>query len=120
MPVDPILAPLLETLPPLQDPIDDFDAWRAQGTEAAEVMITQLAEPGPEVGNIEQISLPVGAASIDLRIYQHAAEGPHPAHLFLHGGGWIAGAIHDTYIDIVRRKPCAGTYGSDSRSGLSV
>lgn len=108
MPVDPFLEPLLPTLPPLPDPIDDFDAWRAQGSEAAEAMISQLTEPGPQVGDVQQVRIPVGDATIDLRIYRPAGPEPHPAHLFLHGGGWIGGSIHDTYIDTACRERCAG------------
>lgn len=108
MPVDPFLEPLLPTLPPLPDPIDDFDAWRAQGAEGAEALIAQLTEPGPEVGNIQDVRLLVGEETIDVRIYQPATQGPHPAHLFLHGGGWVAGSVHETYIDTVCRERCAG------------
>ena len=108
MPVDPFLELLLSSLPPLPDPIDDFDAWRAQGAEAAEAMVAQLTEAGPEVARIEDLRLPVGDATIDLRIYWPSAPGPHPAHVFLHGGGFVAGSIHETFVDTVCRERCVG------------
>ena len=72
-------------------------------------MITQLTEPGPEVGSVQEIRLPVTDGTIDLRIYRPQGPGPHPAHIFLHGGGWVAGSIHETFVDTVCRERCAGT-----------
>lgn len=109
MPVDPYLVPLLGELPALPDPIEDFATWRAQGAREAEAILTQLLEPGPEVGSVQDVQIPVsGAAAIDLRVYRPAGQGPHPAHLFLHGGGWIAGSIHSTQVDVTCRERCAG------------
>lgn len=109
MPVDPFLEPLLGSLPPLPDPIEDFPAWRAEANREAETSIGQLLEPGPEVGRVDVVQIPVGGgASIDLRIYQPEGLGPHPIHLFLHGGGWIGGTVHSTMSDITCRERCAG------------
>lgn len=109
MPVDPFLVPLLGELPRLPDPIEDFDTWREQGARDAEAILTRLVEPGPEVGSIQDVQIPVsGGAVVDLRIYRPAGQGPLPAHLFLHGGGWIAGSIHSAQVDVTCRERCAG------------
>lgn len=109
MPLDPFIEPLLGALPPMTDPDGDFDAWRAQGAAGAELMVSQVAEPGPEVGSIDEITLPVDGGTIALRVYRPSAPGPHPAHVFLHGGGWVAGSVRDSFVDIVCRERCAGT-----------
>lgn len=108
MPVDPFLEPLLATFAPMPERIDDWDAYRAEGSRGSDAMIDQLTEPGPEVADSYTVSLPVPDGAIDLRVYRPAGEGPHPVHVFLHGGGWIAGSVHDKYIDIVGRERCAG------------
>ena len=94
MPLDPFLAPLLANLPPLPDHIDDFDAFRAQETAGADALVDQLMEPGPEVASEQTISIPVEDGVIDLVVFQPFTDGPHPAHLYIHGGGWISGSAH--------------------------
>jgi acetyl esterase len=107
MPVDPFLEPLLPTLQPLPEVID-YPAFRAQGEAAAEVMAEQLAEPGPEVKERRAVSLPVEGGTIDLLIYSPFEPGPHAAHIYLHGGGWSAGSIHQSFIDWLCRERCVG------------
>ena len=64
MPVDPILEPLLPNLPPLPEEIDDFHAFRTQGTEAGNAMIDQLTEPAPEGAHRRIVQIPVDDGSI--------------------------------------------------------
>jgi acetyl esterase len=108
MPVDPFLEPMLTSLPPMPEQIDDWDAFRTQGRQGSDAMVEQLTEPGPEVHETRTVSLPVAGGAIDLRVYRPAGEGPHPVHVFLHGGGWVAGSVHDKYIDVVSRERCVG------------
>ena len=108
MPVDPFLEPLLATLPPFPNHIDDWAAYREQGRAEADAMIDRLTEPGPEVRESRTVRLPVRGGSIDLRIHWPYGDGPHPVHLLLHGGGWVAGSAHDAYVDIVGRERCIG------------
>jgi acetyl esterase len=108
VPVDPFLEPLLPTLAPMPERIDDWSAYRAQARQGSDAMVEQLTEPGPEVGNVRTVSLPVPGGAIDLRVYQPAGEGPHPVHLYLHGGGWVIGSAHDRYVDITSRERCEG------------
>src|SRR5689334_3721635 len=108
MPLDPFLPPLLAQFAPMPERIDDWDAFRAQGRQGSDAMIEQMTEPGPEVGDVRTVSLPVPGGVIDLRIYRPADGGPHPVHLFLHGGGWVGGSAHDRYIDVAARERCVG------------
>lgn len=108
MPVDPFLAPLLADFPPMPEQIDDWDAYRAQGRQSSEAMVGQLTEPGPQVRDVRTVRLPVPGGAIDLRVYRPEGAGPHSAHLLMHGGGWVVGSAHDTYIDITSRERCVG------------
>ena len=108
MPLDPFLPPLLAQFAPMPERIDDWDAFRAQGRQGSDAMIEQMTEPGPEVGDVRTVSLPVPGGVIDLRIYRPADGGPYPVHLFMHGGGWVGGSAHDKYIDVTARERCVG------------
>jgi acetyl esterase len=72
------------------------------------VLAEQLAEPGPEVKERRDVTIPTVGGTIGLRIYQPPADGPHPAHIYLHGGGWIVGSPWDKFTDIICRERCAG------------
>ena len=53
---------------------------------------------GPEVpGGIEDTEIPGPAGQIPVRIYRPNDEGPHPALVFFHGGGFVIGDLetHD-------------------------
>ena len=108
MPVDPFLESFLAT--PIHTPevIDDYPAYRAMRQAAGDAGTTQLSEPGPEVKERREVSIPVEGGTIDLLIYQPFEPGPHPAHVFVHGGAFILGSIHDASTDILCRERCIG------------
>lgn len=108
MPLDPFLAALLPTLPTLPDEIDDFPAFRAQEQAAGEALVAQLVEPAPEIAARRTVTIPVAGATIDLHVFSPFGAGPHPAHLYLHGGGWIGGTAADPVIDILCAERAAG------------
>ncbi|THF85487.1 alpha/beta hydrolase [Deinococcus sp. KSM4-11] len=108
MPVDPFLQAFLSTFPPSPEVIEDYDAYRAASEAGAEVLADQVINPGPEVMSRRAVSLPVAGGTIDLLVYVPFTLGPHAAHLFLHGGGWMAGTIHQKFIDAVCRERCVG------------
>jgi acetyl esterase len=49
------------------------------------------------VARVEDRNVPAGGASIRLRIYTPFGEGPHPAFLHIHGGGFVNGSIDWIY-----------------------
>lgn len=108
MPLDPFLETLLGTLPPLPDEIDDFPAFRADENAAAEVLAAQLMEPAPEIKSRQVVAIPVNGGAIDLHIFTPFGEGPHPVHLYVHGGGWACGSAKHTAIDILCAERAAG------------
>jgi acetyl esterase len=86
-------------------------AARAGGTpmhlqtpdEARATMLAQSAALGkPEaVAKIENRSVPGPEVDIPVRLYNPAAEGPSPALVFFHGGGWVIGSI-ETHDNLCR------------------
>jgi acetyl esterase len=101
MPLDPFLEPLVASLPPFPDKIEDFDAFRAQERATVDALTAQLIEPGPAIKSKDTLRIPVEGGEITLNIFHPFTDGPHPVHLYLHGGGWIGGSIHVEAIDIL-------------------
>ena len=108
MPLDPFLETLLATLPPLPDEIDDFPAFRANENAAAEALVAQLVEPAPEIKSRQVVAVPVDGGTIDLHVFTPFGAGPRPAHLYVHGGGWIGGSAKHKAIDIICAERAAG------------
>ena len=107
MPLDPFLEPLLATLPPTPLQIDDFVAYRSEVNAGADALADQLCEPGPDVLSKSTVTIPVHDGSITLNIFQPLSDGPHPVHLYIHGGGFVAGSIHTKVIDIICQERAA-------------
>jgi acetyl esterase len=92
MPVDPFLEPLLAQLPEVTEDID-YPTYRPVVNQQGDDLFAMIGEPGPDVKERREVTIPVAGGPIDLYIYQPFEPGPHPAHLFLHGGGWSLGTI---------------------------
>ncbi len=107
MPIDPFLEPLLATLPSMPEEID-FPTWRREGDAVADSLVEQLAEPGPPIKERREITIPVAGGNIDLVIHQPDTEQPLPAHLYIHGGGWVGGSAKQKFIDIVGQERAVG------------
>lgn len=57
----------------------------------------QGKDPGPEpVGKVEDRSIKGSGGTIPIRIYWPKGNGPFPAMLYIHGGGWVIANL-DTY-----------------------
>jgi acetyl esterase len=108
MPLDPFLVPMLASLPSMPPEIEDFDAYRAQENAGAAALAAELIEPAPPVHSKRTVTLPVNEGKITLDIYHPLGAGPHPVHLYFHGGGWIAGTIHSSVIEIFAQERAAG------------
>jgi acetyl esterase len=52
---------------------------------------------GPPLGDVSDRSIPGPAGELPTRIYRPVSDGPHPALVYFHGGGWVIGGIgsHD-------------------------
>lgn len=107
MPVDPYLLPLLAQLPEIPE-VADWATHRPRANQEGDDLFAVVGEPGPEVAERLEISLPVDGGHVDLFIYKPFAPGPHPIHLFLHGGAFSMGSIRMAVIDATCRERCIG------------
>lgn len=108
MPLDPYLASILSDLSGLPDEVD-FASYRAIDRRRSDAMFATLGQPGPEVRARELVRIPVDGGEIEALVYLPFGDGPHPAHLFVHGGGWALGSIHHAIVDATCRERCIGS-----------
>ncbi|WP_078596431.1 alpha/beta hydrolase [Evansella clarkii] len=66
----------------------------------ASIDLSPLAGEPEQVGKVENRTIPVEGGEIAVRIYTPVGEGPFPALVYYHGGGWVIGDL-DT-VDV----PC--------------
>lgn len=48
---------------------------------------------GPDPASTTDVDIPVDGGRIRIRIHRPSGRGPHPLHVFLHGGGWAIGTL---------------------------
>ncbi|MBZ4486740.1 alpha/beta hydrolase [Microbacterium sp. cx-55] len=104
MPLLPTLQAALSALPSTSIDLNDIPGVRSEALAASAGFAAMVAQAGPEVGAVTTAQVEVADGTIDVRIYQPMAPGPHPLHIYFHGGGWIAGGIEDAFTDIVGRE----------------
>lgn len=106
MPIEPVIAAFLARQPPGEQP-SDVAAFRAGLTES-DAATMAVSEPGPEVRSRTRVSIPVSGGAVDALVYTPEGDGPHPVHLFFHGGGWVGGTIHSSAVDVTCRERSVG------------
>ena len=99
MPLDPQARRIIDAtnalgLPPVEE---------MTPAQARESMRARTAALGPveDVARVEEHQVPVEAGQISIRCYTPAGQGPFPALVFFHGGGWVIGDM-DTHDGICR------------------
>lgn len=107
MPLDPFLEGHLASLPDATDAIDS-PAYRMVERRLSDTMFARVGQAGPDVRSRRRWSIPAAGADVDVLVYTPVGEGPHPAHVFLHGGGWVLGSIDHAIVDATCRERCAG------------
>ena len=107
MPVDPLLLPLLDVTSSMGTaPAVSVPAARAAVNERSRILIaTHYATP-PEPASVIERLIPVYGAEIPVRIYRPDREGPVPAHVYIHGGGFWLGSLDS--CDNPCREICVG------------
>jgi acetyl esterase len=73
------------------------DKQRSIIREALEQRAEQTGLVVEAVARVRDFSVPVDGDSIRLRLYTPFGDGPHPAFLHLHGGGFVHGSIDWVY-----------------------
>lgn len=79
-------------------------------TREIDRMFTLFGLPGPEVESIRDHRIPVDGGTILLRSYHPAnPDGrPLPAHVVVHGGGWMTGSVDELVADATARHRAVG------------
>lgn len=91
MPLDPQARAFLDQLAALGRPA--LQELTPEEARAAFENLRALAGPGEEVAKVEERR----AGDVPVRVYWPTGEGPRPAIVYFHGGGWVIGDIesHD-------------------------
>ena len=85
-------------------PLESLGATDARAFMAA---AAAMNPPGPEVGGIEDGTLPGPDGPLAFRRYRPSTPGPHPILCYFHGGGWMLG--DHTADDPLCRDLCVRT-----------
>ena len=106
MPLDPQAQKLVDALAELGlKPVEDSTPEEARASMRAR---TAGLGPVDEVAAVADHRVPVGGGEITVRVYSPGGEGPHPALVFYHGGGWVIGDLY-THDGICRSLTNAAT-----------
>ncbi|MFC7175638.1 alpha/beta hydrolase [Halosegnis marinus] len=70
-------------------PLAQYDADTARAVSA---QMRSDAE-GPDLGGVEDRTIPGPAGEVPVRVYRPEGEGPFPTVVFYHGGGWVIGDL---------------------------
>ncbi|MDR1077152.1 MAG: alpha/beta hydrolase [Propionibacteriaceae bacterium] len=92
MPLDPILAPLVEQL---RGDLPDIpiEQERADGLASSRQQFGSVVEPPPDSVKATVLWLPGpdGAPPVMVKVHRTESDRPRPGLLFIHGGGWSTG-----------------------------
>jgi acetyl esterase len=72
--------------PPHEVPIEEARAAHAAETEL-------LCGPAEPVAEVREVEVPAGGGAVRVRALRPAGEPPLPVVAYLHGGGWVMGAL---------------------------
>ena len=73
------------------------DQQRAVIHDALEQRAARTGLVVEHVAQVEDLTVPVADDTIRLRVYTPFGDGPHPAFLHIHGGGFLLGSIDWVY-----------------------
>ena len=75
--------------------------------EARENFLKKPRFDGPDVGNVNNLTIHLNGADIPIRIYTPEGTGPFPIVCWFHGGGWVIGNLETA--DATARELTIGT-----------
>jgi acetyl esterase len=95
MPLEPRVRRIVTIFSALdrRSPDATFADQRAASAALARRGRWLVMDAGPKDTSQRDLMVPVEGGSIVVRLYVPDAPGPHPLHLFLHGGGWCVGSL---------------------------
>jgi len=107
MALDPIVKALLDAAAAMDAP--SFDQLTPQQARDMYLLTRRVEQPEP-VDRVEDINIPGPVGDIPARLYAPASDGPQPALVYFHGGGFVIGDIesHDALCRMLaNRSRCA-------------
>ncbi len=95
MPLTPETAAALQAMADAGAP--PYHEMTPQDARTAYRTLRTSGPPGDAVARVQDRTIPGPGGEIPVRIYQPDGEGPFPALVFFHGGGWVFGDLgtHD-------------------------
>lgn len=106
MPVDPFLQPLLHSFRHLPATIDDPGEFRTEMNLGTDRVFEQFGRLGPDVAERSVVTIASAGGNLEAVLYRPHTAGPHPVHVFLHGGGWAINSAHSKDSEAVSRHRC--------------
>jgi acetyl esterase len=104
MPVDPQVQVILDALASLEAP--EFAEQTPDQVREAYRAFSMAGAGEPEVGSVEDRTIPGPAGPLPVRVYRPSGEGTAGGLVYYHGGGWVIGDL-DSH-DSLCRQLCAG------------
>ncbi|WP_110206785.1 alpha/beta hydrolase [Nocardioides daejeonensis] len=96
MPLDPHAAAWLQSIADAGvPPLNEMSVADARATYQA--VVQQCGLPPEPVADVRDLTVPGAAGEIPVRVYTPEGEGPFPALVYFHGGGWVLGDL--TVVD---------------------
>ena len=102
MPVDPQVQEFLDQIAALGLP-PHYEVGAVQARENAKLRPRAV---GPEVGAVEDRTVPGVGVDVPVRVYWPEGDGPFPMLVWIHGGGMVVGTIET--CDAACRRLCLG------------
>jgi len=87
-------------------PVTSVAEQRRASDRRSRVLIANYYDTPPEPADVFERTIAVDGGEIAVRIYRPAGEGPFPAHLYIHGGGFWLGSLES--CDNPCREICVG------------
>jgi acetyl esterase len=87
MPLDPITEAFLKEL--VEANVPALDAGSVEEARANAVGMAAIQGEAEPVARVENREIPGPGGDIPVRIYRPEGDGPFPALVYLHGGGWV-------------------------------
>jgi acetyl esterase len=97
MPLEPRVATLVKVMKRLgeEDRSVAMPLRREQAAVQSHLGAWIALQKGPDPAATFDRLVPVEGGEIRVQVMQPHGAGPHPLHVFLHGGGWCVGTLHE-------------------------
>ena len=103
MPLDPQLQPIIDLMNAQPAPPTDIPPaeMRERMNKEMETGFVALGDDPIELPKVVDHAVPVAGGAITVRVYTPEGDGPFPAHLYIHGGGFFMGTL-DSFDNVCR------------------